>query len=76
MSADTLSRRLHDATLAIAASGGGLMRMVLPADRPAERWRHYPADDAVDPVSGAQRCFVSRRRLALVPAGLQAEADQ
>lgn len=54
MSADTPSRRLHDATLAIAATGGGLMRMVLPDDRPAERWLHYPADDAVDPVGGAR----------------------
>ncbi|MCA3256203.1 MAG: hypothetical protein INF91_11375, partial [Alphaproteobacteria bacterium] len=30
------------------------MTRILPADAPPEIWAHYPADDAVDPASGAR----------------------
>jgi hypothetical protein len=50
----TAAQTLIDATIAAAAQGVPLMLRVLPDSAPAEIWAHYPADDAVDPASGAR----------------------
>lgn len=45
---------LIDATVTLAESGLPLMRRIVPDDADHEVWRRYPADDAVDPRSGAR----------------------
>lgn len=48
------AQTLIDATIAVAAERVPLMLRVLPEGTPAEVWAHYPADDAVDPATGAR----------------------
>ena len=48
------AQELIEATVAMHEDGLPLMLRLLPADAPAEQWAHYPADDAVSPVSGAR----------------------
>jgi hypothetical protein len=49
-----LTDLLMSSTAAMFAGGQPLMNRVLPADKPAEVWHHYPPDDVVNGSAGSR----------------------
>lgn len=51
---ETAANRLIELSIEMNRQGLPLMQRILPSDTAAEIWAHYPADDAISPVSGSR----------------------